>query len=299
MIRPSVKAQIEKHQTQIERQARLGASQRTYLERNAALFGRRKMVLPSRTIAARLTKPGKPKPKSTVETVGTGQAPDGFGKRVLWDRHDKALAVLVYLNAGDYLGVAISGVKASDTIEFVESTGLASYAEETENEGVAAFIGVVAAGATVGASAFGAPELAPVIAAADKFAESRFQEKKVKTKRRDPFGEDPGTGHKAREEGGVLVSLPEARQLFYSGDGDHEERWIKEPGTRDDAHRPDHVKNAFFLQGGGSTNRRVAGADGAFLIAPWDYQFSDNFGYYRLEALVKRGSGKPPDVEVE
>jgi hypothetical protein len=54
-----------------------------------------------------------------------------------------------------------------------------------------------------------------------------------------------------------------------------------------------------FLQGGGSTNRRVAGGDGAFLIAPWDYQFSDNFGFYRLEALVKRGTGKPPDVEVE
>jgi hypothetical protein len=297
MVRAGIRAEIDRHQTQIERQARLGASERTYLGRNVALFGRRKRLPPSRTLAARLTKPGQRQPKSTVETVGIGQAPDGFGKRVLWAPDDAALALLIYLNAGDYLGVAISGVRATDTIEFVESTGVASYAEETENEGVASFIGIVAAGASAAASAYGAPEAVPVIEAADKFAQSRFKEKQVKTKRRDPFGEDPGTGHKAREEGGVIVCLPEARQLFYSGDSDHEERWIKEPGTRDDAHRPDHVKNAFFLRGGGSTNRRVAGGDGAFLIAPWDFQFSDNFGFYRLEALVKRGSGKPKKVE--
>ena len=57
----------------------------------------------------------------------------------------------------------ISGVKKTDTIEFVSDTGIASFAEETQNKGVGAFIGVVAAGATVAASAFGAPELAPVI----------------------------------------------------------------------------------------------------------------------------------------
>jgi hypothetical protein len=62
--------------------------------------------------------------------------------------------------------------------------------------------------------------------------------------RRDPFGEDPGTGHKARAEGGVIVSMPEAKQIFYSGNGDHTDRWIKQPGVRDNAHRPDHVRNA-------------------------------------------------------
>ena len=110
--------------------------------------------------------------------------------------------------------------------------------------------------ATLAASDFGAPELAPVIGAAAKFAESRFQEKKVKTKRRDPFGEDPGTGAKARQEGGVIVSLPQpgvTTQIYYSGNSDHEERWIKKPGTRDTAHLPDHVK-----KGGRSFFRAVA-----------------------------------------
>lgn len=280
--------------TTIGKQGLLAAPRSTYVQRNIAAFGPKTLLPASKTIAARLTRPGETKPKSSITVIG--EAPDGFGKQVLWDPADAGLALVVFLNAGDPLGVMISGVKATDTIEFVSSAGIASFAEETENEGVGAFIGIVAAGATVAASSFGAPELAPVIGAAAKFAKERFQEKKVKTKRRDPFGEDPGTGHKARQEGGVIVSLPEARQIYYSGNSDHEERWIKEPGTRDTAHLPDHVKGAFFLQSG-ADNKRKTFADGDIIIAPWDYIFTDNFGFYRLHVLLKRGNGKVPVVE--
>jgi hypothetical protein len=278
----------------IQKQGLLNASRSSYVQRNIAAFGPRTLLPASKTIAAQLTKPGQAKPKSDVVVIG--EAPNGFGKQVLWHPEDASLAVVVFLNAGDPLGVMISGAKATDTIQFVSSVGIASFAEETENEGVGSFIGIVAAGAVVAASAFGAPELAPVIGAAEKFAQSRFQENKVKTKRRDPFGVDPGTGDKARQEGGVIVSLPEARQIYYSGDSDHEERWIKEPGTRDSAHLPDHVKGAFFLQSG-TDNKRRAGVDGDFIIAPWDAKFTDNFGFYRLNVLLKRGNGKPPVVD--
>jgi hypothetical protein len=147
----------------------------------------------------------------------------------------------------------------------------------------------------VAASAFGVPELAPVITAAEKFADTQFEEAKVKTKRRDPFGVDPGTGGKARQEGGVLVSLLAAWQIYYSGDGDHQERWIKKPGTRDAGHLPNHVHNAFFLLPD-SNNQMVSTADGDIIIYPWDYKFEDNFGSYRLHVLLKRGSGKPPVI---
>jgi len=115
------------------------------------------------------------------------------------------------------------------------------------------------------------PEVYSAIGAAAKFAESRLQANKVRTKRRDPFGEGPGTGHKARQEGGLIVSLPEARQIFTSGNSDHKERWIKEPGMRDTAHLPDHIKGkgAFFLQSG-STNQHTTGAEGDIIIYPWD-----------------------------
>ena len=282
--------------TIIEKRGQLAAAPGVWTQRNITRFGPKTVLPASKTIAARFATAGEPKPKSTVTMIGT--APNGFGKSVSWAPEDAGLAVVVFLNAGDLYGVSIQGVKATDTIEFVSAIGIASFAEETENKGVGAFIGLVAAGAIVTASAFGAPELTPVIGAAEKFAESRFEQKKVKTKRRDPFGEDPGNGDKARQEGGVIVSLPRpdvTTQIYYSGNDDHQERWIKKPGTRDTAHYPDHVKEggAFFLQSGKSNKRRVSG-DGNIIIAPWDHIFEDNFGFYRLDILLKRGSGKSP-----
>jgi hypothetical protein len=292
MTNPSVTELDRRDHRRLPQQ--LATTRTTYMKHNVALFGPQKVVPASRTIAGRIAGPGKPKPKSTVVTVG--EAPDGFGKQILWHPDDAALAAVVFLNAGDYLGVMISGAKPTDRINIVSATGIASFAEETENEGVGALIGIVAAGATLTATAFGAPEAAPLIGAAAKYAADRFQEKKVKTRRRDAFGEDPGNGHKARQEGGVLISLPEARQAYYSGNGDHQERWIKQPGTRDEAHYPSHVKNAFFLQSR-TRNERVTGAEGDFIVYPWDHDFGDNFGFYRLNVLLTRGSGKPPIVE--
>jgi hypothetical protein len=296
MAKAAKTLEIRKLQSEIEREPQLPAGDRTYLARTTALYGRRRRLPPSRTLAFRLTRPGQPRPKSTVDEYQLGEAPEGFGKTAFWAADDSALALLIYLSTTDPLGVAIRGVKPTDTIEFVECTGIGSFAEETKNDHIAAFIGIVAAGGQAVADAYGQPEVAKVIDKADQFAEDVFKEEKVKTKRRDAFGEDPGTGHKAREEGGVIVSLPEARQLFYSGDPDHEERWIKEPGTRDDVHRPDHVHDAFFIRGG-TSNKRIAGEAGSFLLAAWDYKFGDNFGFYRLETIVKRGSGKPKKVE--
>jgi hypothetical protein len=285
-------------QTVVNKQGMLATSRDKYLKQNVDLFGPKSELSASKTIAARFAKAGAVKPKSNITVIG--EAPDGFGKTVNWHADDAKLAVIAFLNSGDPLGVMISGVKATDTIRFVSATGTASFSEETENEGVGAFIGVIAAGATVTASAFGAPELAPVIGAAAEFAKTQFKEEKVKTKRRDPFGEDPGTGHKAKQEGGVVVSLPTGAttQLFTSGTSDHRERWIKEPGTRDTFHLPDHMKGkgAFFLMGG-TDNKRIAPADGDIIIYPWDHIFDDNFGFYRLHILLERGSGKPPVVD--
>jgi hypothetical protein len=280
----------------IERHGKLVASRSVYMQRNVARYGPSRQIPASRTIAARVARPGQPKPRSTVVTVGEEGLPAGFGKQVLWDAGDSAIAVVAFLNAGDHMGVMISGAKPTDTIRFVSATGLASFAEDTRNEGVPALIGVIAAGANATAAAFGAPEAKPAIDAGAAFAKEMFKEEKVRTKVRDAFGVDPASGHKARQEGGVVVSLPAAGQIFYSGNSDNRHRWIKEPGTRDDAHRPDHVRNAFFLRPG---DRRETRSGGDFIICAWDHAFSDNFGFYRLHILLERGDGQLPDSDVD
>lgn len=274
-------------------------SHQDYVQRNVEMFGNKHASLTDSFIAKKMSAAATIKPKSNVTVVG--DAPDGFGKTVNWAPDDDKLALIVFLNAADMMGVMISGVTKFDTIRFVSAVGIASFSEDTENEGVGAFIGIVAAGAVVTASIFGAPEIAPVIGAAERFAKDRFKEKKVKTKRRDPFGEDPGTGHKARQEGGVLVSLPQGptTQMFTSGGKFLEPiRWIKEPGIRTDANMPEHMKGkgAFFLVSG-SENKRGAKADGDLIIYPWDHVFEDNFGFYKLHILLDRSDGS--DIVVE
>jgi hypothetical protein len=255
----------------------------------AALFGAPKGLDTPSTVTAQFLIADQVLPKSAIVTVG--EAPQGFGKQVLWDPGDAALAVVAFINAADPFGVMISGVKPTDTIEFVSATGLASFAEDTENEGVSSFIGIVAAGANVAASAFNAQAAAPLINAAAQFAQEQFKENKVKTKRRDAFGQDPGSGLRARQEGGVLVSMPAAGQIFYSGNSDHRERWIKEPGIRDVAHMPNHIVGAFFLQSG--HDRAESDSEGDIIVYAWDHVFDDNFGFYRLHFLLRRGDGIP------
>lgn len=290
----SSKPVVQQLHAEINSDGQVKVSRSDYVARNVARFGPAGLIPASRTIAARMVKPGDPPPRSTVTTVG--EAPDGFGKQVQWNPRDSRLAVVAFLNAGDPLGVMISGAKPTDTLRVVSATGLASFAEDIENEGAGAIIGIVAAGANATAAAFGAPELKPVIDAGAAFAKDHFKEKLVKTKVRDPFGEDPGSGLKARQEGGVIVNMPKAEKIYYSGNSDHKERWIKSPGTRTDANRPDHVDHAHFLRR--STTLRTFAA-GDFIISAWDYKFTDNFGFYRLHVLLQRGDGKLPDKDVD
>lgn len=261
-----------------------------------AAFGKPTLVPRDTTAAAKVAKAhlksgaGLKVPASQTQRVGA--APEGFGKYVMWSEKDPQLALMVFLNAGDSLGVGVLGVKTTDRIQFVASVGHASFAEETENKGISGLIGIAAAGAELGAAAFGFPEVAPVIAAGSKFAQDQFKEKQVKTKVRDAFGEDPGSHHKARQEGGVLVCAPTAFGILSSGED--EKYWIKPPGNRIDANRPDHVRKtkSFFLRRG-MGEQTFQGAGDVFLVA-WDHAFSDNFGFYELHVIMKRGSGKVP-----
>jgi hypothetical protein len=294
---------LKEHQSAIARVGKVEVNQPTYLKQNEEILSANaKRIPPSSTIAAnllqkashpnpspalvRLTRQGLVTPKSI--TVAVGEAPDGFGKQVLWDATDGELSAVIFLNAGDDRGVMISGVQESDTIEFLSSTGIASFAENTQNKYAGAVIGIVGAGATVAAGVFGVPEFTPLIGPAVEFAKSQFgEETKVKSKRRDPFGVDPGTRDLARQEGGVIISMPDAGCCFYSGAS--EKFWIQKPGARIPRNYPAHVKGAFFLTPGG-TNIHTANTAGDIIIYPWDWKFEDNFGFYRLHVLLKRGT---------
>jgi hypothetical protein len=260
----------------------------------AATLGTVRTVPPTETIAARVATgpaqdrpPGSTMPSSSV--VQVGEAPDGFGKLVAWSDQDAELALVVFLNTADPLGVAIQGVKATDTMQLVSATGLASFGQDTEIKGWGALIGLVTSGVGLTAAAFGSNAAAPLISGGAAFAKDHLGEEKIGTLVRDPFGEDPKSHNKARQEGGVLVCAPAAQGIFSSGED--EKFWIRKPGDRTDENRPEHVAagKSFFVRRG--MEPRTFDDAGDVYVVAWDFDFPDNVGFYELHLILRRGNG--------
>ena len=235
--------------------------------------------------------------RSSLTTVGGEGLPAGFGKGFTWDRADNEVLLVMFINAADPLGISIEGMQAGDQVQVLAATGIASFSEDKGNPLASSIVGLVAAGAKVLIDTAGAPEISPVIDAAETFAKDQFKATNAKTKRRDAFGEDPSSGHKAKEEGGLIVCLPEAGGLYYSGDEDHKSRWIKPDGVRTDDHLPAHVFGGFFpLRGDLGHNTRIAGQSGPMYVAAWDWKFEDNAGFYKVFVKLSKGNGLPPPI---
>lgn len=223
----------------------------------------------------------------TPQVAATDGQPPGFGTLVSWDS-DNDLAVLAIVNAHDQYGLCVTGVRDGDTYEHIAAVGTASFSTETKNNGIAGLITVVEVGAGVAATAFGLPEIAPLIHAAGEYARKQFPESENPSKSRDAYGIAIGDGGKARQEGGVIVCEPSAQGIYHSANGDNRSYWIKEPGIRDDAHNPEHIprNHAFFLRRG-MTSRQLHG-NGDLFISAWDFSFLDNSGFYQVHAILRR-----------
>jgi hypothetical protein len=298
------KADMAKIKEAIQRNGKLpgGAS---YWRHAEVLHRGKKRMIEATPLKAKIGKVEKrattsPKKKagihSSLTTVGGEGLPPGFGKGFTWDRADNEILLVMFINAADPLGISIEGMQAGDQVQVLAASGIASFSEDKGNPLASSIVGLVAAGAKVVLGTTGAPEIAPAIDAAEKFAKEQFKATNAKTKRRDAFGVDPSSGHKAKEEGGLLVCLPEAGGTYYSGDGDHKKRWIKPDGVRTDDHLPAHVSGAFFpIQGFTGHNTRIARQSGPMYVTAWDWKFEDNAGYYKIFVKLTKGSGPPPD----
>jgi hypothetical protein len=305
------RAELDKIQEAIKRSGKLPGGADYWLHAEALHKGQR------RTIPATLLKPraglrpalvAGPRPalpagtrpalvtgtRSTVTTVGGG-LPTGFGKGFTWDRADNEILLVAFINAADPLGVSIDGVQAGDRVQILSASGVASFSEDTGNPSATSIVGLVAAGARVGLGEAGAPEVAPAINAAEQFARDQFKATNAKTMLRDAFGVEPSSGLKSRENGGLIVCLPDGGGTYYSGDSDDTERGIQGDGVRSDDHKPAHVSGSFFpIQGDAGHNTRVLKQSGQMYLIPWDYQFDDNAGFYKVFVKLTRGNGPPP-----
>jgi hypothetical protein len=277
---------------------------REEIQRNGGKLPRARARALTRTLyrAERVTRPGnriarRASAGNTVEQVG--DQPEGFGQTFNWDRKDEEILLAIFINAADYIGANIAGVQQGDEIQIVRAEGIASFAEDTGNPDLASFVGLVGVGANVALGLTGFPEAAPLVNAATSFAQDQFKASNAKHKRRDAFGEDPSTHHRARQEGGIIVCLPDAGGGYYSGID--EVYWIKKHEPRLDPLRPEHVKAGFFLvrndsPGGPASNTRKLRSGPVFSVLAWDHLFEDNAGYYKVFMRIKKGSTQPAGI---
>jgi hypothetical protein len=230
------------------------------------------------------------------KVVQVGDQPEGFGQRFLWDRKDDEILLAIFVNAADNLGVSIENIRRSDIVSVTSASGIASFDEDTGNPLASSIVGLLAVGAKAGLGIAGVPGVIPVINEVEQFAKERFKATNAKTKRRDAFGVDPGSGHKAKEEGGIIVTLPQASGPFYSGDDEHKKRWIKPDGTRTDENLPEHIflGSAFFPRRRATRhNRRTVTSNGEIYVLAWDWKFEDNAGFYKVLVHIKKGPPLP------
>jgi hypothetical protein len=231
------------------------------------------------------------------QIIEVGNQPEGFGKGFNWCRKEEEILLVTFINPADDQGIYVTGLQPGDRIRITSAAGLASFSKATGNSTASSLVGLIAIGAKAGLGLAGVPEAIPLVNSAEAFAIDQFKGTGEATKWRDPFGVEPDTGHKAKQEGGIVVCLPEAGGLYYSGNEDHEERWIKEPGDRIDANRPAHVIHGFYpIQGNASHNTRTIRTSGEspLYVMAWDHKFGDNAGYYKVFIHIKKGTPPPP-----
>jgi hypothetical protein len=230
-------------------------------------------------------------------------APEGFGNRFVWDRCDDQILLLLVVNASNNIGIPIENVLKGDQILLGPASGIATFSKDTGNPRLAGLVGVLAKGAVVAGTVAGCPECAPVIEAANSFAQNEFKAPKEDAERkpRDAYGKIPGKKEFARQEGGVIICLPEADGLVTSGDGDNTDLWIRKPGIRSDKNVPDQAKACFFpIRSNALHNTRKVKLTGSppsvLFVGAWDHKFADNKGFYILYLKIEKAGTRQTKV---
>ncbi len=204
--------------------------------------------------------------------------------------------------ANDDTGITIDNVQTGDTIIVYDASGIASF-DKVNMALVKGIVGI--ANAAVGTALVVAqPETAPFVATwnAGVDAIMKAVPDELGDKRRDMYGCDPGSGDYAKNEGGLIVCMPESHGPIYATDDYHLTGDTKSDGRLYKYYSSDtKKKNAFFpcpitndpSNPDSDNNGRMqatATINGAVHILAFDEDYSDNAGYYNVGLVVVRAA---------
>jgi len=208
-----------------------------------------------------------------------------------------AYKIWAAISTNDPGGLTIENILPGDQVIIYDASGLASFSASHVDLikgviGIANMIGgVVVIAATDGAAT-------PFVEAWNKSV-SKLGDAFPGTKgnkNRDAYGQDPGgdlsDGNYAKEEGGIIVCMPEANGTLYATPDTYLADGAKKNG-RLPAYFSKKVKdcNSFFLSNKpGGQMQATATKSGHVHILAFDSDFSDNQGVYNIGVVVVRAA---------
>lgn len=214
----------------------------------------------------------------------------------------EAYNLWVSIPANNDVGAIISGVLPGDTLIVYSASGIASF-EKTSMKLVKAVLGVANAiagdvlmFATEGAAA---PFVAAWNSAVTQIGDA-VGDADIQSKRRDPYGRDPGTGDYASHEGGLIVCMPECKGAIYATDDYYLDGDSKDHGRQTKYYSKAAVEHnvLFPCPVNGGQMRATASIGGSISILAFDSKFDDNAGAYSVGLCVvrqQRPSGRSVD----
>jgi hypothetical protein len=213
--------------------------------------------------------------------------------------------------ANDDKGIVIDNVLKGDVIEVFDTAGIASF-DKVNMEPVKGIVGIMNA-IVDGAVVLTQPEMAPLVAAFTAGVATIVDvvPNELGNARRTAYGLDPGTGDYAKNEGGLIVCMPDSYGAIYATDNYHLTGDTKNEGRLYKYYSDETKKmNAFFPcpvfndpdNPTSPNNGRMSATSeklerGAVTILAFDEKFTDNAGYYNVGIIVTRPSNLDPGVD--
>ena len=216
-----------------------------------------------------------------------------FGPDVTIPSDAKAVAFWAEISSTDDSGITVDGVKEGDLVEIVDVAGICSFDDKTTVQRIAGIVGIVTGVLSTGLPLFGATKAAVVAKAFGDQANTlkgKLGNPSTGGKRRDGYGEDLGSGHFAKHEGGILVCLPSARGVLFATPDNYLADGAKERGRLPEYFSKNVTDyNCFFpCRREGGLMEKKAERDGPVHIIAFDSKFTDNAGKYVVKFRVIR-----------
>jgi hypothetical protein len=215
----------------------------------------------------------------------------------------EAFKLWASIPVNDDVGVLIDNVLAGDEIIIYDASGIASF-KSTSMKVIKGVVGIANAigtkalvYATDGAAA---PFVKEWNSTLDKVGKA-VGDSDIKHGRRDAYGRDPGTGDYAKNEGGLIVCMPESKGAIYATKDYHFKDKAKDNGRKYEYYSDKAKANnvLFPCNVNGGKMSAIAGTAGAIHVLAFDEKFTDNAGAYTVGLIVirkDRPSGKTRDA---